>query len=49
MKIQINHTTTYSYPEPVTDSVNEIRLTLAPTIGNPVITTRLKYIRQLIY
>ncbi|WP_340394176.1 transglutaminase family protein [Paenibacillus sp. FSL E2-0190] len=27
MKIQINHTTTYSYPEPVTDSVNEIRLT----------------------
>ncbi|MFC6651167.1 transglutaminase family protein [Paenibacillus rhizoplanae] len=27
MKIQINHTTTYNYPEPVTDSVNEIRLT----------------------
>lgn len=27
MKIQINHTTTYRYPEPVTDSVNEIRLT----------------------
>ncbi|MFD1774941.1 transglutaminase family protein [Paenibacillus rhizophilus] len=27
MKIQINHTTRYTYPEPVTDSVNEIRLT----------------------
>ncbi|MBY9078472.1 transglutaminase family protein [Paenibacillus sp. HN-1] len=27
MKIQIDHTTTYTYPEPVTDSVNEIRLT----------------------
>ena len=27
MKIQISHTTTYMYPEEVTDSVNEIRLT----------------------
>lgn len=27
MKIEIRHTTTYSYPEPVTDSVNEVRLT----------------------
>ncbi|QWU13647.1 Transglutaminase-like enzyme, putative cysteine protease [Paenibacillus sophorae] len=27
MKIQINHTTRYTYTEPVTDSVNEIRLT----------------------
>lgn len=27
MKIQIDHTTRYTYPEPVTDSVNEIRLT----------------------
>ncbi|AKG34696.1 transglutaminase family protein [Paenibacillus durus] len=27
MKIQINHTTRYTYSEPVTDSVNEIRLT----------------------
>ncbi|MEO3945605.1 transglutaminase family protein [Gorillibacterium sp. CAU 1737] len=27
MKIEINHTTRYTYPEPVTDSVNEVRLT----------------------